>query len=164
MILSACCLLAVTVGCSDDGDDKDADQGSDDPSSTISVDPNKQRKRPVKTTACTATVSTTGAYEAAWNVDKGQVRTGGKAIGDAGPDAVYTLTDKDNQVALYSPGPEFKGSISMHANGRSYTSDPADAESFDIDKSGKHASVDTTLTAIDGEELGLVAEFTCGKQ
>ena len=161
MILSACCLLAVTTGCSDDND---SDQGRDDPSSTTSVDPNKERKRPAKTTPCTAAVRTTGAYEAEWNADEGQVRTGGKAPGDTGPDAVYTLTDKNNQVELYSPGPEFKGSISMHADGRSYSSDPADAESFDIDKRGKHASVDTTLTAIDGEELGLVAEFTCGKQ
>ena len=53
----------------------------------------------------------------------------------------------------------------MHADRRSYSSDPADAESFDIDKRGQHASVDTTLD-VDraARSSSLVAEFTCGKQ
>jgi len=163
LILSAFSLVAVTASCGgdDDGDDKDTAKG--DPTSSVSVDPKDQRQRVAKTAECTAEVRTTGTYEAEWNGEDAQVRTGRKAVDDTGPEAVYTLNDKRNRVALYSPGPEFKGSISLNANGLSYSSDPADAESFDIDKRGTHASVNTTLTAIDGEELGLVAEFTCGK-
>jgi hypothetical protein len=163
MILSAFGLIAATAGCSGDDGGDDTDKAKDDPSSSISIDPKEQRERTAKTTECTAEVRTTGTYAAEWNGAEAQVRTGGKAVDASGPDAVYTLTDKRNRVALYSAGPEFKGSISLNADGLSYSSDPADAESFDIDKRGKHASVDTTLTAIDGEELGLVAEFTCGK-
>ncbi len=79
------------------------------------------------------------------------------------PLAVYELTDKRNRVSLFSPGPEFKGSISLAAERISYSSDPADAESFDIDERGKHAEADATLTSISGDEIQLVAEFTCGK-
>lgn len=165
MILSAVSLVAATAACSGDDDkDKDQDKADDASNQTLSPDEIKeQRERTPKTANCTAEVRTTGTYEAEWNAEEAQVRTGGKAVGATGPDAVYTLTDKNNRVALYSPGPEFKGSISLNADGLSYSSDPADAESFDIDKRGKHASVNATLTAIEGEELGLVAEFTCGK-
>ena len=159
MLLAALALVLPTVGCS--GDD-DKDKSGDEPTPLATNDPKTERQLEAKTTKCDAEVSTSGAYEADWEGDA-QVRTGGKAVEDTGPNAVYQLTDKRNRVALYSPGPAFKGSISLSVDNVSYSSDPADAESFDIDKHGKSASVDTTLTSIGGDELGLVAEFTCGK-
>jgi hypothetical protein len=166
LLFSALCLVVATTGCSGDDDkDQDPDKGGKDTSvdGSATPDPDDELRTKPKTTTCDAEVSTTGTYEATWNGDA-SVRTGGKAIDESGPDAIYTLTDDRNQVALYSPGPDFKGSISMAADGASYSSDPADAESFDIDKRGKHAQVDTSLTSISGEELHLVAEFTCGKR
>jgi len=160
MILSACSLVLATAACS--GDD-DKDKGDKEPAdAATSTDPKERRKRIAKTTNCTAEVSTTGAYEAEWG-GEAQVRTGGKTVDATGPKAVYTLADKKNRVSLYSPGPEFKGSVSLSVGDLAYSSDPADAESLDIDKRGKSASVDVTLTSIDGQTVDLVADFTCGK-
>lgn len=161
MVLSVLCLALVTAGCSGD-DDKDKKKASNEPSSVITGDPKDEKQLVAKTAKCTAEVSTSGEYEAEWGGDA-QVRTGGKSADDTGPNAIYTLNDKRNRLALYSPGPEFKGSISMSVGNTSYSSDPADAESLDIDKRGKHASVDTTVTSIGGDEIQVVAEFTCGK-
>jgi hypothetical protein len=162
MILSACSLVLATAACSGD-DEKDKGKGDKEPAdAAASTDPNEQRKRIAKTTNCTAEVSTTGAYEAEWG-GEAQVRTGGKAADATGPEAVYTLTDKKNRLSLYSPGPEFKGSVSLSVGNMAYSSDPADAESLDIDKRGKSANVDVTLTSIDGQTVDLVADFTCGK-
>lgn len=155
-------VLSFSACSGDDGDDKE--KGKDAPSSTVSDDPKLEKKLVAKTVKCDADVSTSGAYDADWK-GEATVRTGGHSIGASGPAAVYTLTDKnDNRVALYSPGNEFKGSISLFADGLSYSSDPADAESLDIDKRGRSASVDTTVTSISGDEIQLVAEFTCGKK
>jgi hypothetical protein len=161
MLLSAFCLVAATTGCSDDDKGDGNDDAKESPG-VPSLDPKAQKKKIAKIVKCTAQVSTTGAYEADWSGDA-TVRTGGREIGAAGPLAVYTLTDKKNRVALYSPGPEFNGSISLTVARESYSSDPADAESFDIDERGKRAKVDAALTSISGDEIQLAAEFTCGK-
>jgi len=166
MLLSAFCLVAATAGCSGDDGDGDGEGKSNKTSGAPSIDPKDQAKRTAKITKCEAEVSTTGAYEAQWS-GKAEVRTGGKPADDTGPKAIYQLNDKKNSVALYSPGSEFKGSISLTVQGkqgkRAYSSDPADAATFDIDKRGKHAQVDAVLTSISGDEIQLVAEFTCGK-
>lgn len=162
MLVPLACLVLPVAACSDDDGDK-KNKADDEPTSIIPTDPKEARHRVAKTAKCEASVSTTGAYDAEWGGDA-SVRTGGKSVDDTGPNAVYTLNDEGNRLALYSPGPEFKGSISLSADGLSFSSDPADAESFDIDKRGKHAQVDTTLTSISGQELQLEAEFTCGKQ
>ncbi len=164
MLLSAFCLAVATAGCSGDDGDKEKEKAGDQPSSVITGDPkDKEEKNLVaQTTKCDADVSTSGAYEADWNGDA-QVRTGGKSTDDTGPRAVFSLNDKKNRLALYSPGPEFKGSISLSVGNTSYSSNPADAESFDIDKRGKSASAEATLTSISGDEIQLNAEFTCGK-
>ena len=163
MLVPLVCLVLPLAACSgDDGKDEDKDRAGDEPTSVIPTDPEEARRQVAKTAKCDAEVTTTGAYDAEWQ-GEAVVRTGGKSVDDTGPNAVYQLEDEENRVALYSPGPEFKGSISLSADGMSYSSDPADAESFDIDKRGKHAKVDTTLTSISGKELTLVAEFTCGK-
>jgi hypothetical protein len=162
MILSVCCLVLAAGACSGD-DDKDKDENdAKTADATPSIDPKEQRKRIARTTDCTAEASTTGAYEAEWG-GKAQVRTGGKSAGDAGPRAVYTLNHRQNRVDLYSPGPEFKGSARVTVGDTVYSSDPNDAESLDIDKRGKSAKVEVTLTAIDGETVDLVADFACGK-
>ena len=162
MILSVCCLVLATGACGGD-DDKDKDEGTAKTAdASAGVDPKEQRKRIAKTTDCTAEVSTTGAYEADWG-GKAQVRTGGKSVDDPGPRAVYTLSHRKNRVSLYSPGPEFKGSVSLSVGDIAYSSDPQDAGSLDIDKRGKSADVDVTLTSIEGETIDLVADFTCGK-
>jgi hypothetical protein len=163
MLVPLVCLFLPLAACSDDDGGKDKDKAGDEPTSVLPTDPQELRKRIPKTVKCDAEVTTSGAYDHEWSGDA-QVRTGGKSEDDTGPNAVYELKEDGNRVALYSPGPEFKGSISLSAEGLAFSSDPADAESFDIDKRGKHAQVDTTLTSISGQELQLVAEFTCGKQ
>jgi len=163
MILSVCCLVLATGACS--GDDKDKDTDKDAKKSagaTTSPDSKEAKHRVAKTTDCTAEVSTTGAYEAQW-AGTAQVRTGGKAVDAPGPKAVYSLTDKKNRLSLYSPGPEFKGSVSLSVGRTAYASDPAVAESLDIDEGGTSADVAVTLTSVDGDTLDLVATFTCGK-
>ena len=163
MLVPLACLVLPTAACSGDDDGKDKDKAADEPTSVIPTDPKEARKLVARKATCDADVTTSGAYDAEWGGDA-TVRIGGKSVDDTGPNAVYTLlADEGNRLALYSPGPEFKGSISLSADGLSFSSDPADAESFDIDKRGKHAQVDTTLTSISGKELELVAEFTCGK-
>ena len=159
MLVALCGLVLPAAGCSDD-DGKDG--ASKDESPSAAVDAKEQKQRAAKTTKCQAEVSTSGAYEADWK-GEAHVRTGGKAVDDTGPRAVYELTDKKNRVALYSPGPEFKGSISVSVKNVAYSSNPADAGSFDIDKRGTGASVDATLTSVSGDELQLVAEFICAK-
>jgi hypothetical protein len=164
LFLSALCLLLATAGCSDDdGKDEPEDDQETSTGGLDTPDPDEQLKTKPKTIECDAEVSTTGAYKAEWDGDA-SVTTGGKTIDDTGPAAVYTLNDDRNGLSLYSPGLAFKGSISMTADGHSYSSDPADAESFDIDPKGKRAEVDATLTSISGDEIQVVAEFTCGKQ
>jgi len=160
MLLPAVCLVLGSAGCSGDDDGNDEEQGSDPTSGASDIDP-KDRK-PAKTADCTAEVSTSGAYEADWQ-GEAQVRTGGKPADDPGPNAVYTLTDKKNRLALYSPGAEFKGSVSLSVDGVAYSSDPADAESLDFEKQGKGAAADVTLTSTGGDKIDLVAAFTCGK-
>jgi hypothetical protein len=163
MMVPAVCLVLATVGCSDDDGGNDDEKAGESTSDAPSKEEQKEaRKRIAQTSDCTAEVSTTGAYEAEWQ-GEAQVRTGGKPADDPGPNAVFTLTDKKNRVALYSPGPEFKGSVSLSADGVAYSSDPADAESLDIDKHGKSASVDVTLTSTGGDTIDVVADFTCGK-
>ena len=163
MLLSALCLVLATAGCSGD-DDKDGDQDATDTATEgePTLEPKGKEEVVVTTADCTAEVSTTGAFEAGWGGDA-TVRTVGDSAGYTGPDSVYVLNDKRNRVALYSAGPEFKGSISVTADLLTYSSDPADAESFDIDRDGQHVDVDATLISISGDELQLVAKFTCGK-
>ncbi len=164
LFLCALCLLLATAGCSDDdGKDKSEDEQETSTGGPTTPDPDDQLKTKPKTTECDVEVSTTGAYEAEWNGDA-SVTTGGKTVDDTGPAAVYTLNDDRNSLSLYSPGLAFKGSISMTADGHSYSSDPADAESFDIDPKGSHAEVHAALTSISGDEIHVVAQFTCGKK
>jgi hypothetical protein len=163
VILTACCAVLATAACSGDDDGKDKESGDKPPASRTTEDAKETKVRAAKTTPCTAEVSTTGAYEAEWSGDA-EVRTGGKPVDDTGPKAVYTLSDMKNRVTLYSPGSEFKGAIALSVGDTAYASDPADAESFDIDEKGKSASVDVTLTSTGGgETIDLVADFDCGK-
>jgi hypothetical protein len=163
ILLFAFCLVLATAGCGgneDNDGDTDATDKATEGESTL--DP-KDEKEPVFTTAkCTAQVKTAGALEAEWGGDA-TVRTVEESVGSAGPDAVYVLNDERTRVALYSAGPEFKGSISVIADGLTYSSDPADAESFDIDPHGRYADVAATLISTSGDKLKLVAEFTCGE-
>ena len=161
-IVPVVCLILATAGCSGDDDGKDEEKANEPTSGAPSSDDPEDVSKPAKVVDCTAEASTSGAYEAEWE-GKAQVRTGGKPADDPGPNAVYTLTDDRNRLALYSPGAEFKGSVSLTADGTAYSSDPADAESLDIDKHGKSASVDVTLTSTGGDKVDLVAEFTCDK-
>lgn len=156
---AAVCLVGLTAGCSGD-DDGDKDKSDKTSSEGPAIDPKEAKKRTAKTAKCTAEVSTTGAYEAEWD-GKATVRTGGKSADDTGPKAVYTLVDGKNRVALYSPGSDFKGSVTLSVGKTAYASDPADARSLEIDPKGRSASVDVTLTSIQGETLELVADFTC---
>lgn len=142
------------------GGEDDTDGRSDRATEGATIDPQEARKRAVRTEKCTAEVTTTGAYEADWK-GRATVRTGGNAADDTGPEAVYTLTAEGNSVALYSPGSEFKGSVTLSVGETAYASDPADAASLDIDPDGSSASVDVTLTSIEGDSLDLVADFTC---
>jgi hypothetical protein len=163
MILSICCLVLATGACSGDDKDKDTEKDAKKPAgATSSPDPKDAKERVAKTTDCTAEASTTGAHEAEWT-GAAQVRTGGRAADAPGPKAVYSLADKKNRLTLYSPGPEFKGNVSLSVGNTAYSSDPADAESLDIDEGGTSANVDVTLTSIDGDTVDLVAAFTCGK-
>ena len=162
MILPAVCLVLATAGCSGDDDGKDDEKADEPTSGAPSSEDREDERKPAKIADCTAEARTTGGYEAEWE-GEAQVRTGGKPANDPGPDAVYTLTDDKSQLAIYSPGAEFKGSVSLSADGVVYSSDPADAESLDIDKHGKSASVDVTLTSTGGDRLDLVADFTCAK-
>ena len=161
LVLAACCLFLATAACSGD-DDTDNDSGGEKASDTATPDPEDAKKRIAKTTPCLAEVRTSGAYEAEWD-GEAEVRTGGKPADDPGPKAVYSLTDKKSRLSLYSPGAEFKGAITLSVGDTAYASDPADAESFDIDEKGRSASVDTTLTSTSGDKVDLVADFTCGK-
>ena len=158
-VLAAGSLVLATAACG--GGEGEGDENPDDAAS--STHPEEQRKPNLKTATCSAEVSTSGSHKAAWG-GKAKVRTGGKAADDPGPKAVYTLTHKKYRLALYSPGADFKGSVSLSIGRTSYSSDPADAESFDIDEKGKEAHVDVTLTSIEGETLDLVADFACGKR
>jgi hypothetical protein len=161
-ILPVVCLILATAGCGGDDDGNDEEQANEPTSGAPSSDDTEDVRKPAKVVDCTAEASTSGAYEAEWE-GEAQVRTGGKPANDPGPNAVYTLTHGKNRLALYSPGAEFKGSVSLSADGTAYSSDPADAESLDIDEHGKSASVDVTLTSTGGDTIDVVAEFTCDK-
>jgi len=159
-ILAAGSLILATAACSGD-DDKDNDDTS--PTTAPSVDPKEQKKRVAKTTKCTVEASSTGAYQGEWS-GEASVRTGGKPADDTGPKAVYSAANEKSTLALYSPGSAFKGSVTLAVGKKiAYSSDPAKAESLDIDEKGKSAQVDVTLTSIEGDTVDLVAEFACGK-
>jgi hypothetical protein len=160
LLLSACCLVLVTVGCSgDDGEGKDAEDKKS--GSTEASDPEDGQEKAAKIEDCDAEVTTKGAFDDEWG-GEATVRTGGRRADAPGPEAVFTLSDKQHRVALYSPGPEFKGSVSLSVGQVSYSSDPADAESLDIDERGMHAEAKVTLMSTGGETIDLDAEFTCG--
>ena len=160
MLLSVCCLVLVTAGCG--GDDDKKDDGDKKSAPTKAVDEEEDSKRAATIEQCDAEVSTTGAYEADWS-GEATVRTGGRNPEQAGPAAVFELVDKKNRVGLYSPGPDFKGAVSLSVGDDSYSSDPADAEGLDIDKRGRTADVDVEVTTVGGDKIQLEAEFTCGK-
>jgi hypothetical protein len=161
IILPAVCLVLATAGCGGDDAAKDQEKANEPTSGAPSSDDPESVHKPAKVVDCTAEASTSGAYEAELQGDA-QVRTGGKLADYPGPNAVYALTDHDVRLALYSPGDEFKGSVSLSAAGTAYSSDPADAESLEIDQHGKGASVDVTLTSTGGGKVDVVADFTCG--
>jgi hypothetical protein len=163
MLLPAVCLVLATAGCGDDGGDTDEELADEPTSGTPTSEAPMKVHTPAKVAECTAEASTTGAFEAEWHGDA-KVRTGGKPTDDPGPSAVYTLTHQSNRLAVYSPGTEFKGSVTLLAEGVAYSSDPADAASLDIDEHGKGASVDVTLTSTGGDTIDVVAEFTCDKE
>lgn len=162
MMVPAVCLILAATGCSDDDGGKDDEKGSEPTSGAPSSEDPAEARTPAKIADCTAEVSTSGAFEADWE-GEAQVRTGGKPANDPGPNAVYTLTDQKNRVALYSPGAEYKGSVSLSADGVAYASDPADAESLEFEKQGKGVSADVTLTSTGGDKIDLEADFSCGK-
>ena len=163
ILLFAFCLVLATASCGGNEDnDGDTDATGEATQGESTLDPKDEKEPAVATAKCTAKVSTAGALEAEWGGDA-TVKTVEESGGFTGPHAVYVLNDERNRVALYSAGPEFKGTISVTADGLSYSSDPADAESFDIDTDGRYADVDATLISISGDELQLVAKFTCGK-
>ncbi len=163
MIVPAVCLILATAGCGGVDDEGTDEEKADEPTSGApSSDDSEDVRKPAKVVDCTAETSTSGGYDAEWE-GEAQVRTGGKPADDPGPKAVYTLTHGKNRLALYSPGAEFKGSVSLSADGTVYSSDPADAESLDIDPHGTSASVDVTLTSTGGDKVDLVADFTCGQ-
>jgi hypothetical protein len=162
LMVTAVCLVLAAAGCGDDDGGTDEEKAGDPTSGAPSSEAPEEERKPVKVADCTAEASTTGAYEAEWQ-GEAHVRTGGKPVDDPGPSAVYTLTDQRNRLAVYSPGAEFKGSVTLSADGVAYSSDPADAESLDIDEHGKGASVDVTLTSTGGDTIDVVAEFTCDK-
>ena len=84
-----------------------------------------------------------------------KVRTGGKPADDPGPSAVYTLADQRHRLAVYSPGAEFKGSVTLSAEGVAYSSDPADAESLDLHRdAAMEAGADVRHLHGPGEALG----------
>ena len=160
MLLSVCCLVLLTTGCSaDDGDT--LDDGDDKASPTRAVDREGDKTAP-RIEQCDAEVSTTGAYEAEWT-GAATVRIGGRSPEQSGPAAVYTLEDGKNRVGLYSPGVDFKGSVALLVGEDSYSSDPADAGSLDIDERGRTAEVDVEVTTVGGDKIQLDAEFTCGE-
>ncbi len=158
-VLAAVSLILAAAACG--GDEGEGEEKPGD--SATSTHPKEQQKRNLKTATCTAEASTSGSHEAEWG-GKAKVHTGGKAADDPGPKAVYTLTHKKYRLSLYSPGADFKGNVSLSIGKTSYSSDPTDAESFDIDEKGKEAHVDVTLTSIEGKTLDLVADFVCGKR
>ena len=161
MLLSVCCLVLLTAGCSgDDGDEKAKDEES--PDAQVSVAPKKEEARLATTQDCDAEVSTTGAFEWEWS-GPATVRTGGGGEDAPGPDAVYALKHEQHQAALYSSGVEFEGSVTLSVGKAFYASDPADAASLDIDPGGTHADVDVQLTSTADDVIQLEAEFTCGK-
>jgi len=162
ILLPACGLVLLTAGCG--GDDGDAG-GSDDnqPSNmTAGTDPKDEKKLVARTADCDAEVRAKGASDWEWS-GHATVRTGGRSVDEPGPRAVYRLTHKPHRVALFSPGPEFEGSVSLSVGDTSYSSDPADAASLEIDPHGTEADVDLTVTSTGGDKIELDAEFTCGR-
>lgn len=155
------CLVGATLSACGD-DDADASRSADPATEGATIEPGKAVERTPRVRKCSAEVTTTGAYEAEWQ-GRAKVRTGGGSADDTGPDAVYEMVDEENRVALYSPGEEFKGSVTLSVGETAYASDPADAKYLDIDPRGRSASVDVTLISIEGDSLDLVAEFTCAR-
>lgn len=157
-------LLAVVVGVSACGDEGDRTEADDASPAVGESEPKEHREKVARTHRCRAEVSTTGAFVHDWS-GEALVRTGGHPVGSSGPAAVYTLTDQlKNRVVLYSPGKDFMGGIAVYADGVAYAGDSASAATYDIDKRGKRALVDATVESSSGDELGVLAEFACGKQ
>ena len=163
MLLSVCCLVLLTAGCSsDDGEAGDQALDEKSPDARMSAAPTDGEQGAVTTRNCDVEVSTTGALDWEWS-GQATVRTGGRFEDTAGPEAVYMLKHTQHQVALYSSGPEFKGTVALTVGKDFYASDPADASSLDIDPGGRHADVDVQLTSTADDVIRLEAEFTCGK-
>src|SRR5687768_17277639 len=126
MMVPAVCLVLATAGCGDDDGGTDDEKVGEQTSGAPSSEAPEEEHKPAQIADCTAEARTTGAYEAEWK-GEARVRTGGKPAHDPGPSAVYTLTDQRNRLAVYSPGAEFKGSVTLSADGVAFSSDPADA-------------------------------------
>jgi hypothetical protein len=163
MMVPAVCLVLATLGCGDDDGGTDEEKADEQTSGAPTSEAPQEVRTPAKVAECTAVASTTGAHEAEWQ-GQAKVRTGGRLADDPGPSAVYTSTHQSNRLAVYSPGTEFKGSVTLLAEGVAYSSDPADAASLDIDEHGEGASVDVSLTSTGGDTIDVVAEFTCDKE
>ena len=162
MVLSAFCLALVTAGCSGD-DDKDKKKASNEPSSVITGDPKDEKQLVAKTAKCTAEVSTSGEYEAEWGGDA-QVRTGGKSADDTGPNAIYTLNDKQEPARPLQPRARVQGQhlhvgrqhVVLQRPGRRRVTRHRQARQARLGR--RHRSPPSAAT-----RSRSVAEFTCGK-
>ncbi|GAA4699868.1 hypothetical protein [Nocardioides nanhaiensis] len=158
---AALCLALSLAACSGDDDESDSPSEDGSSSATGGFDEAAEEAPGAPERRCTATVELTGAVESSWS-GKALARLRADTDTGSGPDAVYTTTNKREQLSVYSAGEEFENAVTYTRGNQTFSADPALLADAAIETNGKSATVDVALNNVQGDEANVVAEITCG--
>jgi hypothetical protein len=162
LVLSAALSSTLLAGCSDDGDVSRPEEDS--PSSVAGSTTERDDEGVLddgsgdKQRNCEVSVEVTGSSDGSW-AGKGQ----SVQPASGSPSAYYTAEDGKSVVQVFAAGGEIEESSAVVTlDGTSFTTDPAGDAGVRAGEDGLTAEVDAVATSSGGDEVDVVAEFTCG--
>ncbi len=152
--------LVLLAGCSEDTSSEEPDAAASSSTGSLQRDGDgvKDDGSGDKQRNCTVEVTATGAAEASW---KGRGESVQPANGS--PAAYYLFEGKSGSVQVFASGGDIQTSAVITVDGATYTTPPEDPAGVTASEDGTAAQVDATAAGMDGEEVALIADFTCGK-
>lgn len=152
--------LLLLAGCSEETSSEEADAAASSSTASLQRDEDgvKDDGSGDRQRNCTVEVTATGAAEASW---KGKGESVQPANGN--PAAYYLFEDKSGSVQVFAGGGDIATSAVVTVDGATYTTPPEDPAGIEASEDGTAARVEATAAGMDGDEVDLVADFTCGK-
>jgi len=157
LLLTALALTAALTACSGDDSSEGSAPAGDAASEAGESDAATQEESqvPGEERRCRATVSVTGAVDAAW---KGKATVRGE---EDGPSAVYLTADGTKTVTAYAKGEDFPPSVNFYDGKQVFATQPGSTQGLDIRPNGKVAEIDAEAFNVQGKTVQVVASFDC---